>query len=157
MAGPFFAYNEDTDWCLRARLAGLRILYDPGATVTHRLSATSGGAASPHVRFLARRNALLCLVRNAPADVAAPFVWRRIREGSGDGVRRAMLTKLPWALSSRIRMRRHWVASPHDVWDRWAGADSTWDTAPTRRPSVQNDQTSRVAEQATGPEDGRTG
>jgi GT2 family glycosyltransferase len=157
MAGPFFAYNEDTDWCLRARLAGLRILYDPGATVMHRLSATSGGAASPHVRFLARRNALLCLVRNAPADVATPFVWRQIREGSGAGVRRAMLTKLPWALSSRIRMRRHWVASPHDVWDRWAGADATWDTAPTRRPSRPNDASSRVIDQATAPEDGRTG
>ena len=63
----FFAYNEDTDWCLRARLAGLRILYDPAATVRHRLSATSQGPRSPMVRFLAQRNALLCLVRNAPS------------------------------------------------------------------------------------------
>jgi GT2 family glycosyltransferase len=85
LADPFFAYNEDTDWCLRARLAGLRIIYHPGATVTHRLSATSGGAASAFVRFLAQRNALLCLTRNAPADVAGRFVWRRIREGPGPG------------------------------------------------------------------------
>ena len=34
-------YLEDTDWCLRARLAGLRIVYDPTASVRHRLSATS--------------------------------------------------------------------------------------------------------------------
>jgi GT2 family glycosyltransferase len=132
LAAPFFAYNEDTDWCLRARLAGLRILYDPRATVRHRLNATSGGTASAFVRFLAQRNALLCLARNAPADVARQFVWRRIREGPGLGVRRAMIEKLPWAVASRMQMKRHWVLSPHDVWDRWAGADMTWDTTPAR-------------------------
>jgi hypothetical protein len=130
LAGPFFAYNEDTDWCLRARLAGLRIVYDPGATVRHRLSATSGGAVDPFVQFLAQRNALLCLTRNAPADVARRFVWRRIREGPGSGVRRALLRRLPWAVASRMRMRRHWVEDPGTVWDRWAGADTTWDTRP---------------------------
>jgi hypothetical protein len=132
LATAFFAYNEDTDWCLRARLAGFRIVYDPGATVRHRLSATSGGRASSYVRFLAQRNALLCLTRNAPAEVARDFVWRRIREGPGDGVRRALITKLPWAVASRMRMKRHWVVSPTEVWNRWAGADTTWDTEPAR-------------------------
>jgi hypothetical protein len=135
LAAPFFAYNEDTDWCLRARLAGLRILYEPGATVRHRLSATSGGPAAPYVRFLAQRNALLCLTRNAPADVARSFVWRRIREGPGLGVRRAVVKKLPWAVASRMRMKRLWVTDPRDVWDRWAGADTTWDTRPAQAPS----------------------
>jgi GT2 family glycosyltransferase len=130
LAGPFFAYNEDTDWCLRARLAGLRIIYDPGATVRHRLSATSGGAVDPFVQFLAQRNALLCLIRNAPADVARRFVWRRIREGPGSGVRGALLRRLPWAAASRMRMQRHWIEDPATVWDRWAGADTTWDTRP---------------------------
>ncbi|MGH9016417.1 MAG: glycosyltransferase family 2 protein [Acidimicrobiales bacterium] len=132
LAGPFFAYNEDTDWCLRARLAGLRILYDPGAEVRHHLSATSGGAASAHVRFLAQRNALLCLVRNAPAEVVRGFVWRRMRQGPGSGVRRALVVRLPWALASRLRLRRRWTVDPRQVWDRWAGADTTWDTAPAR-------------------------
>jgi GT2 family glycosyltransferase len=140
LAAPFFAYNEDTDWCLRARLAGLRIIYDPGATVRHRLNATSGGSASALVRFLAQRNALLCLARNAPADVARDFVWRRIREGPGLGVRRAMVKRLPWALASRLRMKRHWVVPPHEVWDRWAGADTTWNTEPARiRPPEPTD------------------
>jgi GT2 family glycosyltransferase len=138
LATAFFAYNEDTDWCLRARLAGLRIVYDPGATVRHRLSATSGGRASSYVRFLAQRNALLCLTRNAPAAVARDFVWRRIREGPGDGVRRALVTKLPWAVASRLRMKRHWVVSPDEVWERWAGADTTWDTEPARPASPQS-------------------
>jgi len=130
MAAPFFAYNEDTDWCLRARLAGLRVLYDPRATVRHRLSATSGGTADPTVRFLAQRNALLALLRNAPAEVAARHLWRRVRQGPGGGVRRAVLVKTPWALATRRRAARWWVLDPHDVWERWAGADATWDTRP---------------------------
>ncbi|HUI03268.1 MAG TPA: glycosyltransferase family 2 protein [Acidimicrobiales bacterium] len=93
----FFAYNEDTDWCLRARLAGYTIAYDPGATVVHRLSATSGGATNPRVRFLARRNALLCLARTAPAPMAWRSLWRRLSAGPDDGVRRSVIRALPFA------------------------------------------------------------
>jgi GT2 family glycosyltransferase len=129
-AAPFFAYNEDTDWCLRARLAGRRIAYDPAASVDHRLSSTSGGVQDAFVRFLAQRNSLLCLVRNAPGDVARAHLRRRVMEGPGDGVRRAVLQKLPWALSSRIAMRRSWTQRPRPVWDAWADHDLTWDTTP---------------------------
>ncbi len=131
-AVPYFAYNEDTDWCLRARLRGMRIVYDPGATVTHRLSATSGGATARAVQLLAQRNALLCLVRNGPLDLAARQVGRRLVDGPADSVRRGMLARLPWAVGTRMSMRRSWVQSPRQVWDRWAGADAVWDTGPTR-------------------------
>ena len=139
LATPFFAYNEDTDWCLRARLAGYTIAYDPGATVVHRLSATSGGATNPRVRFLARRNALLCLARTAPAPMAWRSLWRRLSAGPDDGVRRSVIRALPWALASRVRMRGGWVLDPQAVWDRWAGADTTWDTAPARLEAVGDD------------------
>ncbi len=129
-APQFFAYNEDTDWCLRARLAGMRIVYDPTATVRHRLSATSQGPRSPLVRFLAQRNALLCLVRNAPRDVARHVLWQRLHEDPAPQLRRAVLTKLPWALASRARQRRLWTTTPRAIWDRWAGADRTWDDGP---------------------------
>jgi GT2 family glycosyltransferase len=129
-APQFFAYNEDTDWCLRARLAGLRIIYDPAATVRHRLSATSLGPRSPMVRFLAQRNALLCLVRNAPPDVARHFLRLRLREDPEPELRRAVLGKLPWALLSRLRMHNLRTTAPRVVWDRWAGADRTWDVSP---------------------------
>lgn len=65
LAGACFAHNEDTDWCLRARGAGWRVVYDPAAAVVHRLSASSGGPANEGVRHLSERNALLCLLRNA--------------------------------------------------------------------------------------------
>jgi GT2 family glycosyltransferase len=132
LAPQFFAYNEDTDWCLRARLAGLRIAYDPGAVIRHRLSATSRGPKDPFVRYLAARNHLLCLVRNAPVDVARRLVWQRLTDHPAPGLRKAVLPKLPWALASRARMSRHWVSTPRAVWDRWAGADTTWDDGPCR-------------------------
>ncbi len=130
LAPQFFAYNEDTDWCLRARLAGMRILYDPHASVRHRLSSTSHGPRSPVVRLLARRNALLCLVRNAPLDVARHFLWLASRDDAAPELRRAVVDKLPWALASRARLHRLWSTTPRAVWDRWAGADRTWDDGP---------------------------
>jgi GT2 family glycosyltransferase len=33
----FFLYEEDVDLCLRARLAGFRVVFTPSARVTHRL------------------------------------------------------------------------------------------------------------------------
>jgi GT2 family glycosyltransferase len=129
-AGPFFAYNEDTDWCLRARLAGFRVMYDPTATVEHRSSATSGGVHSAFVRFLAERNALLCLLRNAPWPVIRRYAVPRLRRGPRDEVRTDVLRKAPWALTSRISMMRRRVLSSHDVWERWADRDTSWDDSP---------------------------
>jgi GT2 family glycosyltransferase len=131
-APQFFCYNEDTDWCLRARLTGMRIAYDPGGLVTHRLSATSGGGGSAWVRRLAQRNALLCLVRNAPLPVARRHLWDRARHGPFNGVAREVLAKLPWAVASRRRLARSWVVDPTAVWGRWADneAERTWDRSP---------------------------
>jgi GT2 family glycosyltransferase len=127
LAHEFFAYYEDVDWSWRARLAGLRLLYDPRATVHHLRSATSGGTAN--VRLLAERNRLLCLMRNAPAPVAGRFLWRRVVEGPGEGVRRQVARRLPWAVASRRRLRPGWTVSPEQVWERWAGVDVQWDSA----------------------------
>lgn len=47
----FFLYGEDLDFCLRAGLAGWRVLYFPGATITHSKrasSSTNPGLANFH-------------------------------------------------------------------------------------------------------------
>jgi N-acetylglucosaminyl-diphospho-decaprenol L-rhamnosyltransferase len=132
LADPFFSYYEDGDWSWRARLAGMRILYDPDAVVDHRVSATSGGAETSWVQRLAARNRVLCLVRNAPRGVALAAVRHRWNEGPGDGVRRDVMTRLPWAMASRRRLSRHWAVPPADVWNAWAGVDVTWDDGPVR-------------------------
>lgn len=61
----FFLYSEDTDLGLRARWAGWRCLYVPGAIVEHRYSHTSG-RASPLKAYLVERNRLFVIAKNFP-------------------------------------------------------------------------------------------
>src|SRR5207244_318452 len=75
----FFAYLEDGDWALRARLAGYRCLAVSSAVVYHIGSATTG-VGSPllfrlgtrnRVRLVLKNYPLSWLFRYAPAIVAA--------------------------------------------------------------------------------------
>ncbi|MEN6535943.1 MAG: glycosyltransferase family 2 protein [Bryobacteraceae bacterium] len=71
----FFLYAEDTDLGLRARWAGWKCLYVPGATVNHGYSH-SAGSASPLKAYYVERNRLFVLAKNfpAPAILRAPWV-----------------------------------------------------------------------------------
>ncbi len=129
-AEPFFAYYEDADWSWRARRLGMRVVYRPGASVSHRRSVTSEATLGARVRVLGERNRLLTLVRNAPVGVAEREVRRRIVDGPDHGVRRGMLGLLPWALASRTQLSRQSIATAAEVWDRWGGADVAWDDGP---------------------------
>lgn len=55
----FFMYTEDVDWCLRARGAGYRILYEPRARCLHKISASAGG----HLSAFKLRNKFLSNLR----------------------------------------------------------------------------------------------
>jgi hypothetical protein len=74
----FFAYADDAEMGLRARLAGFRCLYIPGAVVYHHLGATLG-------RFSAER--LRLVERNRMWLAAKLFPWRLL-----------MLNPFYWAL-----------------------------------------------------------
>lgn len=52
----FPSYFEDTDFCQRARRAGCRLVYEPAATVWHRVSSFSGGGTTPLKVTLRFRN-----------------------------------------------------------------------------------------------------
>jgi GT2 family glycosyltransferase len=39
-------YNEDSDWCFRARNAGYRVVYTPTGKLWHKISASAGGQLS---------------------------------------------------------------------------------------------------------------
>lgn len=131
-AEPYFAYYEDGDWCWRARLAGMRILYEPaGASVEHRHSATMG-TSSPLAARLANRNRLLTLVRNAPLGEILPAARRARRSAQDLSDLADTALKVVWAASSRVPASRRWKLSPADVWNRWAGSRTTWDTGPSR-------------------------
>lgn len=69
--GAYFAYGEDLDLCLRARVAGFVVVVQPAARLRHAAAlATLQREAAPArmVRFLTRRNRLRTIVKN----VAAP-------------------------------------------------------------------------------------
>jgi GT2 family glycosyltransferase/SAM-dependent methyltransferase len=78
--GPFdeelFAYAEDTDWSLRARRAGLRILVVPGSIVHHAVSASSGGESSPMTLYYDLRNSLVVAERWAPLGAVGTWLRR---------------------------------------------------------------------------------
>jgi GT2 family glycosyltransferase len=42
----YFMYSEDADWCMRARRAGFRVMYEPRARVWHKVSVSAGGHLS---------------------------------------------------------------------------------------------------------------
>ncbi len=126
MAPRYFAYYEDVDWCWRALLLGYRVVYDPGAVVEHRRSASSGGEHRENVRVLAERNRTLTMVRNGPGREVLKALRARLSGGSDGGVREKTLAGLPWALACRASARRGWKLSPAEVWSRWAGVDSEW-------------------------------
>ena len=43
----YFVYFEDTDFFIRMKRAGLRLLYDPRITLAHKVSLSTGGEQSP--------------------------------------------------------------------------------------------------------------
>ncbi|MFA6957414.1 MAG: glycosyltransferase family 2 protein [Thermoanaerobaculia bacterium] len=60
----YFAYLEDVDFGWRAWLSGGRVLWQPGATVRHRSSATSDRLGSFERGVLFERNALQTAFKN---------------------------------------------------------------------------------------------
>lgn len=88
-----FAYAEDVEWSLRARAAGLSIVVVPASVVTHRVTASSGGASSPTSIYYALRNGLVVAERAAPLGPLGT-ARRRLEAAAAFGVQ---------ALSSRSR------------------------------------------------------
>jgi GT2 family glycosyltransferase len=70
----FFAYADDVDIGLRARLAGWECRYVPSAKVYHRYSASSS-AYSPFKVFLVERNRIWVLLKYFPLELVlvSPF------------------------------------------------------------------------------------
>ncbi len=70
----FFAYADDVDLGLRARLAGWQCIYVPSAKVYHKYSASSS-AHSPFKAFLVERNRIWVLLKYYPLEMIliSPF------------------------------------------------------------------------------------
>jgi len=70
----FFAYMEDVELSVRARLAGYECLAVPGATVFHIGSATNGGTASDFSVHLTTRNIYAIIARDIPRSLVPRMV-----------------------------------------------------------------------------------
>ena len=121
-AESYFAYYEDLDWCWRSRLAGLRCVYEPGGTVRHVGGVSTGGPSNDRVRYLAARNRMQTLARNAPL----PLIWSQLRSPADrptSGMAAPILKRVSLGLAERRQLARGWSASPREVWAAWAGKD----------------------------------
>lgn len=58
LAEEYFLYYEDTDFCVRAKMAGIKILYEPSAKLWHKVSSTVGGEESLITLYYSNRNRL---------------------------------------------------------------------------------------------------
>jgi hypothetical protein len=77
-----FLYNEDTDWSLRARAAGLRHYVVPASKVWHRVSAGSGGEGSPTSLYYGARNSIVVAERYAPLGLLGTQRRRAVLVGA---------------------------------------------------------------------------
>lgn len=70
----YFMYLEDVDLAWRARLAGWRALYAPGAVVQHAHSA-SAGEGSPFKNWHLGRNKVWTIARCYPPEGLRRYLW----------------------------------------------------------------------------------
>ncbi|RPI27236.1 MAG: glycosyltransferase family 2 protein [Acidobacteria bacterium] len=116
----FFAYGDDADLGMRARLLGWRAWLAPEAVVYHRHSATAG-AYSPLKIMLVERNRILLALKNFPLPILLQNPYWTLRrygwhlyaalKGTGAAARFAgqhgpwrLAVNLLWSYASVVRL-----------------------------------------------------
>lgn len=64
MDAKYFAYFDDTDFCLRANRASLRMFYIPEARLLHKVSMLTGGSESEFTIRYSTRNHVYYVLKN---------------------------------------------------------------------------------------------
>ena len=85
----FFAYADDAELGLRARAAGWRCLYIPGAVVRHHRGATLGLASARRLELI-ERNRILLTIKHFPAGMllaSFPYFLTRVTAGAWASLR----------------------------------------------------------------------
>jgi GT2 family glycosyltransferase len=110
----FIGYCEDVDVGWRARLAGHRCVFVPGAVVYHRLSATGGG---PVASFYTGRNTIWVIAK----DVPGPLIRRHWRDMISAQIRIAAEALRSWrgaAARARLRGQLAGVVTAPALWGK---------------------------------------
>jgi GT2 family glycosyltransferase len=100
----FWAYNEDVDFALRARLAGYGCLYLPTAVVRHREGYTARRLGRRKI-FLNQRNAEWAMLRNVPRRVRRRYGWLHAAYIAQQVLRNGLLG--PMVLRARLHARNN--------------------------------------------------
>lgn len=90
----FFYYFEETEWCLRARKAGWRVLHVPQAKIWHK-GVQRNYQPSPAVAYYATRNHLLMLAKHRAPMQAWLATWAR-----------TLRTLVSWSIKPQWRSKR---------------------------------------------------
>ncbi len=98
----FWAYNEDVDFALRARLAGYGCLYLPTAVVRHREGFTAKRLGRRKV-YLNQRNAEWAMLRNVPRKARRRYGWLHAAYIAQQVLRNGLLG--PMVLRARLHAR----------------------------------------------------
>jgi GT2 family glycosyltransferase len=99
----FFAFGDDADLGMRARLLGWNAWYVPQAVVYHRHSATAG-TYSPLKIMLVERNRLLLAIKNFPLSLVLSnplwsmrrFLWHGYAAAKGQGAAAQFVGSQGW-------------------------------------------------------------
>ena len=110
----FFVYDEDIDWCLRARQSGWRICYSPCARMVH-----VGAASKPHLKdktFMHYRSHLAYLAKHHGSAAAAYYVAMSARLAASTG-KQALRFLVGRAraedVQARLLRQRHFMTLGH--------------------------------------------
>jgi len=80
MNEDFFIYYEDTEWSLRARKYGYKIIYAPVSHIWHKVSRSVKPKTNPTVHYYHIRNALLLSKLHAPKIILEfIYIWSAIK------------------------------------------------------------------------------
>jgi GT2 family glycosyltransferase len=60
----YFTYVEDTDFCFRAKRAGLSLMYTPSATLLHKAHSLTGGLFSDFMMRYTTRNRVFFMLKH---------------------------------------------------------------------------------------------
>jgi GT2 family glycosyltransferase len=109
----FFAYYEETEWCVRVRQAGFKIVHVPQAKVWHKIPL-DGRESSPLVHYYMTRNRLLFL----KATGAGLRAWLHTL------IAEYLRTLISWSVQPKWRckqaQRRAMLQAIGDTWrGRW--------------------------------------
>lgn len=70
----YFAYFEETDFCMRVWLGGWRVVYEPSSRITHAGGAASSKQPSAFIVYHASKNVICTYLKN----FSISYAWRTV-------------------------------------------------------------------------------